>query len=147
MAPLSTGICFSTHNINGFNHSKDFLHSLCDSNPNSIRAIQEHWLAPPYKKHLGINRLRYLHPDFDGFGNSAMSKEVESKVRVGRPYGGTGFLYNKKHSSCIKPLVQYKHERVSVLRVSSNIGDIILLSCYMPFLNTSDIQNQRILYQ
>ena len=131
----------------GFNRSKPFLYDQCDKFPNVIRAVQEHWLAPPYKKQHGVNKLRLLHPDFDGFGNSAMTKEVASKIRVGRPFGGTGFLYHKKFSSAIKPLVKYKHERVSVMSISSNIGNIIFLSCYLPYFNTSDLQNQKIVYQ
>ena len=56
-------------------------------------------------------------------------------------------MFNKKHSSCIKPLVAYKHDRVSVLKISATIGDIVLINAYMPFFNTRDIQNQRIIYQ
>ena len=104
-------------------------------------------MSPPYKKQLGVNRLRCLHPSFDGFGNSAMKKEVESKVRTGRPYGGTGFLFNKKHASSVKPLVDYKHERVSVLKLSTDIGDIILINGYLPYYNTRDLQNYKIMYQ
>ena len=96
---------------------------------------------------MGVNRLRCLHPAFDGFGNSAMTNEVGTKVRTGRPYGGTGFLYNKKHSKCIKPLVNYKHERVCVLKMTADCGDIILINAYLPYFNTRDLQNQRMLYQ
>ena len=96
MDPRLNAITISTHNVNGFNHSQKFLHSLCDQVPDAIRAIQEHWLAPPYKKQKGVNRLRTLHPAFDGFGNSGMQKDVENKVRLGRGKGGTGFLYNKQ---------------------------------------------------
>ena len=147
MAPPTSGLTISSHNVNGFSHSKDFLYSLCENYPNAIRGLQETWLAPPYKKTMGVNRLRCLHPNFDGHGNSAMKKDVQSKVRTGRPYGGTGFLFNKKHSSSIKPLVSYKHERVSVLKVSSNIGDIIMINGYLPYFNPRDILNQKILYQ
>ena len=120
------------------------IDGLLDALGCSIRAIQEHWLAPPYKKLQGVNRLRSVHPLFDGFGNSGMTRDVGSKVRTGRPYGGTGFIFNKKHSTCIKPLVKYKHERVSVLKLCS---DIILINGYMPYFNTRDLQNQKILYQ
>ena len=129
----SSSITVSSHNVNGFNHSKDFLYSLCDQFPNAIRGIQEHWLSPPYKKHQGVNRLRSLHADFDGYGNSAMTNEVEAVVRRGRPYGGTGFLYHKKFSSSIKPLVEFKHERVSVLKLTADIGSVILICAYLPF--------------
>ena len=98
-------ITISTHNVNGFNRSKNFLHSQCVDEPNSIRALQEHWLRPPYKKLSGVNQLRGLHSDFDGYGTSAMEKTIGTKILHGRPYGGTGFLYNKKYAACVKPLV------------------------------------------
>ena len=121
---MASKITFSSHNINGFNRSKPFLYDQCDKFPNVIRAVQEHWLAPPYKKQHGVNKLRLLHPDFDGFGNSAMTKEVASKIRVGRPFGGTGFLYHKKFSSA-KVVVEYKVrgcEQVSQPRSSEVYG-------------------------
>ena len=142
-----TRLTISSHNVNGFSRSKDFIYSQCENVPDSIRAIQEHWLAPPYKKTQGVNRLRSLHPAFDGFGNSAMELESRSKVRLGRPYGGTGFLYNKKYSSCIKPLVKYKHDRVSVLKLISSSFEIILINGYLPFYNTRDLQCQKAIYQ
>ena len=104
-AGQQTEITISTHNINGYSRSKEFLHSLCGDEPNAIRAIQEHWLRPPYKKQFGVNQLRSVHPDFDGFGTSAMKKTSESKINIGRPYGGTGFIYNKKISKCLKPVL------------------------------------------
>ena len=97
----SRTITISTHNINGYSRSKDFLRNQCDNAPNSIRGLQEHWLRPPYKKQFGVNQLRCVHPDFDGFGSSAMQKTVEKKVSVGRPFGGTGFIYNKKYYTSI----------------------------------------------
>ena len=99
------------------------------------------------KKKQGVNKLRSLHPNFDGFGNSAMTKEVETKVQTGRPFGGTGFLYNKKHCSSIKPLVHYKHERVSVLNLATDDGNIVLINGYLPYFKSNDLQNYKILYQ
>ena len=141
-----TTFTISSHNVNGFNRSREFLFGLCESCPISIRAIQEHWLAPPYKKIQGVNRLRSLHPSFDGFGNSAMEKEVNSKIRSGRPYGGTGFLYSKQYSNSIKPLVTYKHERVSAMKLCCNDMEIVLVNAYLPFFNTRDLQSHRVLY-
>ena len=143
----STKLKICSHNVNDFNHSKNLLYSRCEENPDSLWAIQEHWLAPPFKKQLGVNKLRCLHPNFDGYGTSAMGKEVESRVRTGRPFGGTGFLYNKKHSACVKPLVNYKHDCVSVVNLSTNIGNIILINGYLPYLNRRELQNYRVMYQ
>ena len=108
-------ITFVSHNVNGFFRSKDFIKSQCESNLNSIRAIQEHWLRPPYKKLHGVNQLRNVHPCFDGYGTLAMSKASDSKVITGRPFGGTGFIFNKKYAKCLKPLIGVNHERVTAL--------------------------------
>ena len=140
-------ITISTHNICGFNNSKSYLYSMCDKNPDTIRGVQEHWLGPPYKKQSGVNRLRVLHPDFDGFGNSAMQQDVEKEVRIGRGYGGTGFLYNKKFASTVKPQVQYKHGRVSVMKIFDAEREILVINGYMPYYKVKDLRNQIALYQ
>ena len=140
-------ITVSTHNVNGYRRSKDFLRSRCDQNPDAIRAIQEHWLAPPYKKQFGVNQLRCLHPDFDGFGTSAMKKSVECEIIKGRPFGGTGFLYGKKYAKCLKPLMSYCHERVTVMRLSTSECDIILINVYFPYFNTRDLVNYTSMYR
>ena len=146
-ATSKSKITFSTHNVNGYKRSKEFLNSQCENNPNSIRAIQEHWLRPPYKKQFGVNQLRCLHPDFDGFGTSAMSRSCDSKVNTGRPYGGTGFIFNKKYAKCLKPLISYSHERVTVLELSTKSEKIIVINCYFPFYNTKDLDTYTAMYR
>ena len=143
----SITITLSTLNVNGFARNKEFIFSHCDNNPNSIRAIQEHWLKPPYKKHAGVNQLRTLHPEFDGFGSSAMKKSVDSQIMKGRPYGGTGFLYNKKFSKCLKPLLNYSHERITVLQLETDSCTILLINVYFPYYNTSDLATHTALYR
>ena len=101
----STTITISTHNVNGYSQSKELLLCQCKNKPNSIQAIQEHWLQPPYKTTFGVNQLRCMHPEFDGFGRSAMKKGNESKLSSGHPYGRTGFIFNKKYFKCVKPLL------------------------------------------
>ena len=76
-----------------------------------------------------------------------MKHSVESNFRKGRGFGGTGFLYNKKFSNSITPLVQYKHERVSALKLSNLDQDIILINGYLPYYKVSDLQNHLNLYQ
>ena len=145
--PEKTNITISSHNVNGYSRSKEFLHSLCSQAPNAIRAIQEHWLRPPYKKQHGVNQLRNLHPDFDGFGTSAMKNSTEKKVNIGRPFGGTGFIYSKKFSKCLKPLLSYTHDRVTVMELSSQPHRILLINAYMPFFNSRDISTNLSLYR
>ena len=140
-------VTISTHNVNGYSRSKNFLFSQCDEKKLAIRAIQEHWLKPPFKKNRGVNQLRDLHPDFDGFGTSAMKKAVESALVKGRPYGGTGFLYNKTLAKCLKPLIEYHHERVTAMKLTTDKFDIILINAYMPYYNTRELDHHLTLYR
>ena len=143
----STTISISTHNVNGYKWSKEFLFSQCEKRPNSIFAIQEHWLRPPYKKQFGVNQLRCLHPNFDGYGTSAMSKSTETKISSGRPFGGTGFIFNKSFAKCVKPLINYSHERVTVLELNTYSENIVILNCYFPYFNSKDLENSTLLYR
>ena len=139
-------IKISTHNINGFSRNKDFLRSRCENESDTIHCLQEHWLRPPFKKTKGVNQFRHLHKDVDGYATSAMKKSISEKILTGRPYGGTGFLWNKKHSNCIKPRVEYVHERVTVLEIVDNHGPILCINAYFPYYDSSKIAEQRTIY-
>ena len=65
-----------------------------------------------------------------------MKKQCESKVNYGRPFGGTGFVYNKMYSKCIKPLLNYSHERVTVMKLCTDLSEILLINAYMPYFNS-----------
>ena len=133
-------IRISTHNIHGFASSKEFIHSRCDTDSNLIQCVQEHWLSPPYKKRAGTNALRIIHPDFEGYGVSAMKQSEQNQIRRGRGFGETGFIYPKSFSHVIKPLSKYNHDRVSVMELNCSQYCIIIINIYMPFLNRSDVQ-------
>ena len=91
-----TTLKIRTHNINGFNSSDRFLFQECDSDSFSILALQEHWLKPSFRKQAGTNKLKVLHPRFDSYATSGMTSQIGTRILKGRPYGGTGFLFNKK---------------------------------------------------
>ena len=137
---------FSTHNVNGFNRHRDFLKSRCTNEPNTIQCIQEHWLRPPFKRAKGVNEFRHVHNDFDGYATSAMKESMKEKVLTGRPFGGTGFLWNKKFSQSLKPRVDYQHERVTVLELSNSCHNILCINVYMPYKKTSDIAEQKTVF-
>ena len=143
---MASRITITSQNINGFARNESYVNGLCEKFPDLIRGFQEHWLKPPYKKHLGVNKLRHIHKNFDGWGTSAMRQSMENEVRVGRPFGGTGFLWNKKFSMAVKPRIEYKHERVSVLEFNVKNERILIINAYMPFFNASQINEQVSLY-
>ena len=135
MAPQSHTLKIRSHNVNGFEHSREFLYDECRSDSFSLLAIQEHWLRPAYRKQMGINRMKVLHPDFDAFGVSAMASQVEKSVMKGRPHGGTGFIFEKRISNNIRACTDIKHNRVSVMELSTINEKIMFINCYMPYFN------------
>ena len=94
-----------------------------------------------------MNELRHLHPDFDGYATSAMKEAMKKKVLTGRPYGGTGFIWNKKFSDSVKPRVEYQHERVTVLEISGIKFNTICINAYLPYYKTSEIIEQTELFK
>ena len=132
-------ITISTHNIHGFNSSSQYLRDRCEANPESIFCIQEHWLRPVYKNVKSINQVRVVHPDFDGYGVSAMKSVHTTGITKGRPYGGTAFVFNKHFTPFLHPVIKYENERVSVMEILDVDGSILIINCYLPFRqNTED---------
>ena len=143
---MGTTITLSSQNINGFARNQTYVKELCDTFPNSIRAFQEHWMKSPLKRHLGVNKLRQVHDDFDGWGTSAMRDDMENHVRVGRLFGGTGYIWNKKFSLAIKPQLEYKHDCVTVIELNDKRGKILLINAYMPYFSTNQLDTQLAIY-
>ena len=144
--PAPVSITISSHNVNGFVGSKEFLHSRCDASDNAIFAIQEHWLKPTFRKKQGVNQLRSVHPRYDGYGTSAMNEKISAGVTKGRPFGGTGFIFSKSLDYAITCLYEYKHDRVSVLKLTTADSEILIINAYMPFFDTRNLNDQLLLY-
>ena len=134
----SIRIC--SHNIRGFAGSKEFLSARCNDNSNLVQCVQEHWLPPPFKKRAGTNALRSLHPNFEAFSTSAMKETEESRIRRGRGFGGTGFIYPKYLSGSLKPLIKYNHTRLTAMELSCSNFQLIIINVYMPFLDRSNLR-------
>ena len=100
-------------------------------------------MRPSSKHCAGVNALKTLHPTLDGWGTSAMKTAMESKILSGRPYGGTGYVWTKGLSPSIKPRLEYRHERVTVLEIQSSVGPIIVINCYLPYYKVSDLASQK----
>ena len=122
-----TTLKIRSHNVNGFNSSGDFIRQQCEDASFSILALQEHWLHPSYKKQKGVNRLKAIHPDYDAYGTSGMTDDIQQRVLKGRPYGGTGFLFRKELSNCLRAKTDVKNNRVTVLELSTSREKIFLI--------------------
>ena len=138
----SITIKIASHNINGFSGSKDFLNSRCESEDYAIFAVQEHWLKPAFRKNKGVNQLRSVHPKYDGFGTSAMKQSLSSNVIKGRPYGGTGFIFSKSLNYAVTCQTHYKHDRVTVMKLTTVDSVILIINAYLPFYDTRNLEQQ-----
>ena len=95
-----TGITISnliSYNLHGFISGYSFLIELCNDPKTLLIAVQEHWLTNDK-----LQLLNTVHPDFCGFGISAMSKRLGSGIYRGRPFGGIGFLWRKQFNHRFK---------------------------------------------
>ena len=133
MDPTTTAIKIWSHNINGYDSSREFLLNECENRSFDILGIQEHWLRPSYRKHKGTNRLKTLHSGFDSYATSGMAAQCDQRVMRGRPFGGTGFIFDKRLSNSIRARVEFKHSRVSILELCTNSEKLFLISAYALF--------------
>ena len=131
-------ITLFSFNVNGFTSSEQFLNSMCCNNANFILCLQEHWLRPAYKRMKSVNQLRTIHPSFDGYGVSAMKKVHNDTITKGRPYGGTGFVFSKRFTPFLQPVLQYENERILVMKIIDAECVIMIINVYFPFKKSGD---------
>ena len=131
-----------SHNLNGYDSSREFLMRECEDNAFSIMAVQEHWLRPSFRKQKGTNKLKTLHPAYDAFATSGMANVIDQRILKGRPYGGTGFMFRKELSNSIRARIDLKNDRVTVLELTTVDSNILMMSAYMPYFNTNNSTEQ-----
>jgi len=119
---------FVTYNLHGLNNGRSGLVDLCNNPQTLVIAIQEHWLTND-----NMYLLNNIHPDFIGFGISAMSSRLSSEVYRGRPYGGVGFLWRKTFSGRIH--IDHKSisgRCLSILLQLDSVRSISIIDVYFP---------------
>ena len=77
--------------MHGFFQGFPVVDHLIKSDAPDIFLLQEHWLTP-----TTIDNFDKFFPDFFTFGCSAMSKQVDSGILRGRPFGGVVMLINNR---------------------------------------------------
>jgi hypothetical protein len=73
-----------SYNCRSVKNSLADVHSLCKNY--DLVLLQEHWLLPNE-----LHILNNVHPDLHSYGLSAV--DISSNILLGRPYGGTAFLF------------------------------------------------------
>jgi len=114
-----------SYNMHGFNQGR---HSIIDLiatlEPDAIM-VQEHWLSPD-----NLYKLSEIADEYFVFGSSAMHERISSGPLIGRPFGGTAIIINKKHIRNSVSLVS--GDRFTAVK----IANWLLITVYMPCVGT-----------
>ena len=68
-------------------------------------------------------------------------------MKKGRPFGGTGFLFHKSLSKCLRARTDLHHDRVTVLELNTLNEKILLINAYMPYFKTDGNAEQLVDYR
>ena len=113
-------------NIHGFNQGQVAITEMIDSLSPDVFLIQEHWLTD-----ANINKFD-IFTDYFSFGCSAMNRQTESGILVGRPYGGVIAL--------IKNV--FRHQTTTVhcddRFLIVTIANYLLVNVYLPCKGTAN---------
>ena len=114
-------------NMRGFHQGLSVLQDLDSTLHPDVLLLQEHWLTPANLFNFDKHFTNYF-----SFGCSALSKQLETGMLRGRPYGGVITLI-KNNLRKITQTVKCD-DRFAIVR----IGDILLVNVYFPCRGTAD---------
>ena len=123
-------ITVGSHNLHSFKTSVDY-HKSCLKSRGGIWLAQELWLT---EKQLPL--LHQLNANFTA--RSGMEEAVSSGVLRGRPHGGVSIAWSPDLDHVISPLSNYKHKRVVAAELATADRNVIFISVYMPFMDSSN---------
>lgn len=117
----------ASYNLHGLTQGASLLNDLaknCD-----IVLIQEHWLSSDNftKFHDLLDNCNMV-----GYITSAMDQHLSTGVLKGRPFGGVGIAFNKKHAGKVKLIKG--HESFMIV----SIDDYLLVNVYLPCQSNND---------
>jgi len=116
-----------SYNLHGYNQGLSGCRELIDKMSPSVIACQEHWLTTD-----NLDKLNNISIDYFVCGSSAMDDCVRSGPLIGRPFGGTAMLINKRLIAVTSIVVS--RERYTVIKVAN----WLIINAYMPCSGTND---------
>jgi exonuclease III len=114
-------------NMHGFNQGCAAIDELISNYSPDVVLLQEHWLTP-----VNLHKFDDNYANYFSFGCSAMSKNVESGMLSGRPFGGVMCLVNNNLRKLSETI--YCSERFAVIKVCN----CIIINVYLPCVGTAD---------
>ena len=131
----STCITFFTvasRNLHGFKKSSTF-HKQCLERHGGVWFSQEIWLPENRLSELCDLGVQFV-------AHSGMENAVTSSIMRGRPYGGVCIAWSPDLDHVIRPLVNYRHERIVCVESAANPHPLLFVSVYMPYFNSEKRQ-------
>jgi len=104
---------------------------LCEQH--DVLFLQEHWLREDE-----LSKLNTLHPDFNGYGISAM--KTDSSILRGRPYGGVCVLWRKSLSNSFK-IMRFDDTRILGCTLAIDDDVILFINVYLPYQCDDNFDN------
>ena len=100
--------------------------NLCNNQDIAVIAVQEHGLTPN-----NLHLLNNIHPEFIGYGVSAMHDKLSCEIYSRRPFGGVTFLWRRSLSNYINIIDCYDSGCCLAIILNFNIV-IKLVNIYFP---------------
>ena len=122
-------VTIGSHNLHSFKQSAAY-HKACIEKYGGVWFAQELWLSEkqlPTMQQLGTQYV----------ARSGMEQAVSDGILVGRPFGGVSIAWAPNLDHLISPLNNFCHKRIVGVEMKSGGKEILLLSIYMPYFNTS----------
>ena len=122
MARNLSVICYNLH---GFNQGSHGVKDLMKTTIPDVFMLQEHWLSPD-----NLHKLNSLSNEYFVYASSAMTECVNSGPLVGRPFGGTAIIVNKKFASITIAIAS--SERFTIVK----LAEWLFITVYLPSAGT-----------
>ena len=122
-------VTIGSHNLHSFKQSAAY-HKACIEKYGGVWFAQELWLSEkqlPTMQQLGTQYV----------ARSGMEQAVSDGILVGRPFGGVSIAWAPNLDHLISPLNDFCHKRIVGVEMKSGNKEILLLSIYMPYFNSS----------
>ena len=122
-------LTIASFNLHGFSKASSYLRDSIQSY-GGIWLVQEHW--------LNEQQLHEFHKlDALFVARSGMEDALSSGIYRGRPFGGVSICWSKDLSHVVVPISNYKHKRIVAVELKTATRNLLLISVYMPFYNSS----------
>ena len=112
-------------NMRGFSNGCNLVKELLK--PNSIIAVQEHWLRGDNMSNFAAIDSNVMY-----YGVSGMNNRAKTCILQGRPFGGVAFIWNRSISRFISIVGADTAGRCCAIKVNAGNRKVLVVNVYFP---------------